>query len=216
MYIVIAAVAAILIFITVNISASLYYKTENPSWKQLLFHSRVSVIFAAIAAVALGAAAVIQHGKIGNYDFFRLFVITTGMALLCVTDMKEKKLPNKILGILLVIWLVMTSIFIITDFQPTISKVGTALFGCFFCLLTFGITYIISKKSLGGGDVKLSMLMGLYLGSERIVAAVLYGAVFSALFSLIGLLAKKITKKTELPFGPFLFAGTVISLFIFV
>ena len=216
MYIAIAAAAAVLIYTAVNISAALYYKIENPSWKQLLIHSQNAVIFSAIGAVAFAAAVIVQNNRIGAYDLLRLFVITTGMALLCVTDTKEKKIPNKILGILFLIWLTITAIFIITDFQKTFSKLGTALFGGFFCLLTFGITYIISKKSLGGGDVKLSVLMGLFLGSERIVAAVLYGAVFSALFSIIGLIAKKINKKTELPFCPFLFAGTIISLFLYV
>ena len=66
---------------------------------------------------------------------------------------------------------------------------------------------------MGFGDVKLAFLMGLFLGWPNILVA-LFLAFFIGAIIGIGLIATgKKTLKSEVPFGPFLVAGTFISLF---
>ncbi|MCL1999407.1 MAG: A24 family peptidase [Turicibacter sp.] len=89
---------------------------------------------------------------------------------------------------------------------PINSAIGAAAMGIFFL-----ITYYLSKRTLGGGDVKLSFVLGLSLGINLIFSAVLYGLIICAVFSLGALLLKKLNRKDPVPLVPFLFAGTVLT-----
>jgi len=68
---------------------------------------------------------------------------------------------------------------------------------------------------MGFADVKLSFLLGLILGFPKIVLA-LYLAFLTGAFVGIILIVwrKKRSLKETIPFGPFLIAGTITSLFL--
>ena len=59
-------------------------------------------------------------------------------------------------------------------------------------------------------DVKLSLIMGIYLTGRDIPGAVFYGCLIAAGYSIIQLIRKKITRKDRLPFVPFLYMGVVV------
>ena len=90
----------------------------------------------------------------------------------------------------------------------------SVVLGVVFCALCFGIGYLLSKRTMGAGDVKLSLLMGLYLTGEYVVGAIVYGCLVGAIYSLIQLARKKVTRKDAIPFVPFLYAGLIIRYFI--
>lgn len=145
-----------------------------------------------------------------NFEFLQLFVMLSGMLVFCMTDRWEKVVPNKILLVLMLLWVIINGMRLVTDSSGFVRAAPSMFIGFVFCALCFGGTYIFSKNSFGAGDVKLSLVMGLYLTGEYIVGAVLYGCVISALYSIIMLIMKKISKKDAIPFVPFLFLGLVI------
>ena len=63
---------------------------------------------------------------------------------------------------------------------------------------------------MGAGDVKLALVMGLYLTGEYVVGAVFYGCIASAAYSLVQLARKKLSRKDTIPFVPFLYLGLII------
>ena len=66
---------------------------------------------------------------------------------------------------------------------------------------------------MGVGDIKLAFLMGLILGWPNILVA-LFFAFFSGATIGVGLvLAQRKSFKSEVPFGPFLVAGTLVAMF---
>jgi len=98
----------------------------------------------------------------------------------------------------------------IGNFQPLLNSLLSAISASAFFLVIF----LVSRgRWLGFGDVKLAFFMGLFLGFPNILVA-LFSAFFSGAIIGIGLiLTKKKTLKSEVPFGPFLVAGTFIALF---
>lgn len=76
--------------------------------------------------------------------------------------------------------------------------------GGFFLLLA-----IISKGSLGGGDVKLIAALGLWLGSENLLNVVMYGTIAGGLAAVLMILAKQKDRKSYFAYGPY-FALTAI------
>jgi leader peptidase (prepilin peptidase)/N-methyltransferase len=84
---------------------------------------------------------------------------------------------------------------------------GLAAAWLFFALLAF-----IYPAGLGWGDVKLSGVLGLYLGwlGTAAVAAGLLGAFVLAAFAGLGLIAAgRATRKSHIPFGPFMLASAI-------
>jgi leader peptidase (prepilin peptidase)/N-methyltransferase len=88
--------------------------------------------------------------------------------------------------------------------------------GAFLFFVTIAVVFkVLTKKdSLGGGDVKLVFLLGLFLGFPGIVISLYIAFLTGALIGIILILwRKKSFQKATLPFGPFLILGTIISLF---
>ena len=87
--------------------------------------------------------------------------------------------------------------------------IGAIIIGGFFFLQFF-----VSKgKWVGGGDIRLGILIGLMLGLAQGLVALFLAYIFGSIIGLILLSLKKVDRKTEIPFGTFLTATTVIGLF---
>ena len=74
---------------------------------------------------------------------------------------------------------------------------------------------LIYPAGLGWGDVKLSGLLGLYLGwlGISVLAAGLFlGYLFAAAAGLALLATRRASRKSRLPFGPYLLAGTLAAI----
>lgn len=86
---------------------------------------------------------------------------------------------------------------------------GAACFGAFFAL------YAAVPKGIGFGDVRLAGFCGLLLGWQGYRVAfggVVAGILLGGAVALGLLLAGRAGRKTAIPFGPFLAAGTVLGM----
>lgn len=73
---------------------------------------------------------------------------------------------------------------------------------------------LLLKNSIGFGDVKLFIVMGLLLGLDGIWSAIFASLVVSFIISLVLLITKKKTRKDAIPFAPAIMIGTYISVFL--
>lgn len=73
-------------------------------------------------------------------------------------------------------------------------------------LLMFGI---FSKEALGLADAVIIAACGVAFGLYETVALSFFAAVYAGVFSVIMLVAKKATRKSRIPFLPFLLLGYV-------
>lgn len=130
------------------------------------------------------------------------WIIASLLIIAFIYDLKHFIIPDRItfLGILLVL------MFRIKD--------ATYLEAAFGAMLFFLAIYLISRgKWMGFGDVKLAFLMGLLLGFPNILTALFFSFMIGAIAGIGLIAAKKKKLKSEVPFGPFLVAGTFIALF---
>lgn len=149
-----------------------------------------------------------------NLNFTLFYIILVGMTVFCMTDLWEHVVPNKILLILLLLFLIAAGIQALRDVDGLTELFPSMVLGVLFCALCFGLGYLFSRKSMGAGDVKLSLVMGLFLTGEYVVGAVLYGCLVSAGYSVVQMLRKKLSRKDVIPFVPFLYIGLVIRCFV--
>ncbi len=79
-------------------------------------------------------------------------------------------------------------------------------------LFFFAIWALSRGRWMGFGDVKLAFFMGLFLGFPNIVVALFFAFLTGALIGLVLIVVRKKHIKSEVPFGPFLVAGTLVAL----
>ncbi len=87
-----------------------------------------------------------------------------------------------------------------------------ALAGLGIALALFVVQAVIYPAGLGWGDVKLAGILGLYLGwlgLAAVAAGLFLGYLLAAVAGLGLIAAGRASRKTQLPFGPFLLAGTL-------
>lgn len=83
-------------------------------------------------------------------------------------------------------------------------------------LLLFGILYLIalaSRGGMGGGDIKLSLAIGLALGWRLGLVAIFLAFLIGGVMAISLLLFKPVTRKVQVPFGPFLAFGALCAMF---
>lgn len=87
---------------------------------------------------------------------------------------------------------------------------GSALaIGLFF----YTLIVVTKGKGMGGGDLKLGILIGLFNGFPNNILGIFLGFLFGSVISLFLIGLKKKTMKDIIPFGPFLIAGSLVALF---
>lgn len=74
--------------------------------------------------------------------------------------------------------------------------------------------WIFKKDAMGGGDIKLMAGVGAFIGWEKVLFAIFIASVLGSIVGILLILFKKIVKKQEIAFGPYLALGSYIVLFL--
>jgi len=151
-----------------------------------------------------------------------LFYIASSLIVISVYDLKHYLIPDKVLFPAIAIAFVFrildfgySNLFRISNFEfrifaPLLNYFWAAVIASGFFLMIF----LVSKgRWMGFGDVKLAVLMGFLLGLPDIFVALFLAFFFGAIIGLMLMIFGKKGLKSEIPFGPFLIAGTFAALF---
>lgn len=76
----------------------------------------------------------------------------------------------------------------------------------------FYLLYLLSRGGLGGGDVRLVGLLGVVLGWKHLLLALAIAVLAGALVSVVLLASRRVSRKTAIPFGPFLALGGYLAM----
>jgi leader peptidase (prepilin peptidase)/N-methyltransferase len=91
------------------------------------------------------------------------------------------------------------------------------LLGAALAWLALLIIHLISPSGMGFGDVRLSFLLGLFLGwlsYSHVISGLFLGFLLGALVGLV-LVALRLRSRTDhVPFGPFLAAGAALAVLV--
>jgi prepilin signal peptidase PulO-like enzyme (type II secretory pathway) len=82
----------------------------------------------------------------------------------------------------------------------------------FISYMVFVLIWYTTKGGMGLGDAKLSAFISLFLGLKYWCLSILIASFSGVLFCVFMLSAKKMDRKSQLAFGPFLTMGALITL----
>jgi leader peptidase (prepilin peptidase)/N-methyltransferase len=138
-------------------------------------------------------------------------LVLAGFGLwLSAIDLKVHRLPNY-----LVAWFAVTQVVTLIglslgDLEPLkISMLVATGSTAIYCVL-----FVLSRGSLGMGDVKFAFPLGLSVGwfaPDLWLMAIFTSFLLAGVVAVIGLAAKRIERTSHIAFGPYMFLG---SLFI--
>jgi leader peptidase (prepilin peptidase)/N-methyltransferase len=140
--------------------------------------------------------------------------LAAALVALVWIDLIEFRLPREITYVAFTISLMIMMNAAVIDREY--RNLRNSLIGAGLALLIMGVIYLASRGGMGDGDVRLAPLLGLHLGylSLAIVpVGLFFGFLIGAVVGLVMMATSKAGRKTALPFGPFLAAGTVVAIF---
>jgi leader peptidase (prepilin peptidase)/N-methyltransferase len=91
------------------------------------------------------------------------------------------------------------------------SLIGAAVGGGFLLAMDLMARLIFKKPGMGGGDIKLMAVCGIFLGGWGTVAALWLAAVIGGAYGVFLLAAKRAERGAYFAFGPFLCAGVAAA-----
>ena len=145
-----------------------------------------------------------------------LTVLTYGVLVgagmwLSLIDIDTHLLPRRI--VYRTIAVAMPLLVLSAFFDNTGSVIGMFIGGIGMWLM-LRVLEVLSRGDLGGGDVGLGGLLGLYLGwvsYEAILVGLITAFFVGGLFAVALLVTRKANRNTHFAFGPFLIVGTLIA-----
>src|SRR3989344_1404069 len=161
-----------------------------------------------LVEIAAGLLFILEFWKFGFVlDFGFWILISCFLVVIFVYDLKHYLIPDKVVFPAIAIAL-LWALLAPGKQQPGVIYSAAAAAGFFA-----SVVLISRGKWMGVGDIKLAFLMGLIFGFPDIVAALFLAFFFGAIMGMGLIMLGKKKLKSEVPFGPFLVAGTLLSLF---
>ncbi|MEV0243038.1 A24 family peptidase [Streptomyces sp. NPDC050674] len=135
--------------------------------------------------------------------------------LLTVVDLRVRRLPDPLTLPFAAAALALLGL---TALVPEHAGVWTtALLGSLALGAGYFVLFLINPAGMGFGDVKLALGTGAVLGWygwPTVMLGTFAGFLLGALYGVALMIARRATRKTAIPFGPFLIAGAFLGLLV--
>jgi leader peptidase (prepilin peptidase)/N-methyltransferase len=125
-----------------------------------------------------------------------------------IIDIRKKIIPNS----LVIIGALSGIVLMFFDFNTTYIWGTIFGLGLFVAIIVLS-ELIMKQQGMGEGDAKLMGVVGILLGLSNTILTTLLSFFVGAIFSIFALASKKAEAGAEIPFGPFIAIGAIISAF---
>lgn len=184
---------------------------ERISARYPLVELATAALFAVVAWWVLGSPPASIIAGVVLFAAYAWFAAVS--IVLTLIDLDTRRLPDAVvlpsLGVLAVL-LVLAAI-LDADLAPLIGgAVGAAALFAFYLLLS-----IVRPGGMGGGDVKLAAMIGLmlgWLGWGSLVVGAFAAFLLGGVAGVALIVAGRATRRTSIPFGPWMLAGAWIGI----
>jgi leader peptidase (prepilin peptidase)/N-methyltransferase len=170
---------------------------------------RTTMATSIAAAVLFGAMAL---RFFGDWVLPAYLVFAASLLVVSVIDLEHYLIPNRIVypTIALALPLLAAAAALAHDWSRFVhALVGGA--GAWAFLL---VVHLVYPKGMGFGDVRLSFILGLYLGglgAGHVFLGLFLGFLLGSVAGITLLVVRRRTRRDAIPFGPFLAAGAMIA-----
>ena len=150
----------------------------------------------------------------GTAQAVLLGLVVLGLVVLFATDLDQRLLPDlltlPLIPLALAAFVLGVNPFIDTRGELLIAAIAAVVLplGMYLVSLPFG------PGAIGAGDLKLLVGVGLLGGAWRLLTGLIFGAIAAALAIVVLVVARRITLRSYVPYGPFLILGALWALLV--
>lgn len=147
-----------------------------------------------------------------NYLYCILFLtLSSALLITLVSDFIYFYISDRV--VLISLFIILVSKFIFLGLESTFYSLlsGVIMFGIMYLIRIIG-NKLFNKESLGGGDIKLSGVLGCAIGVLPSLVSIFIASLTGLIYAFI---SKKDDKTGIVPFGPFLIFGSLICLYFY-
>lgn len=143
-----------------------------------------------------------------------LFAFCSAMIVITFIDLDFQIIPDTITLSGIPIGIVAGSLILPDPFaRGTVVGLKDAVIGLISGGGLFYIIAVLSRGGMGGGDIKMMAMVGAFMGWKSIILTTFSGSLFGSVVGIFLMVFRGKGRKTKIPFGPFLAAGAIITLF---
>lgn len=149
--------------------------------------------------MACAFMGIVWHAWSFSWEIILQWGLTCALLGLSIVDLDKYEIPDGYIIFSIVWWAAGMTVEYFTGVS-VLARIKSGLIGGIaiaggLLLISLVMDKLLKKESMGGGDIKLLFVMGLYLGGMN-------GLFSLVLACIIGLLFVVILKKDKIPFGP--------------
>ncbi len=141
----------------------------------------------------------------------RWSVLLCSCCVIAFIDIKEHKIPNKIILFLLVVRLGFMVYETIENPDFLDYMIWYPLLGALVGAALMLLAMVVSRKGIGMGDVKLIFIVGFYVSSYELISTMFLIFFASAMYGIAALALKKVTLRDVMPLAPFVLVGVMMK-----
>lgn len=171
---------------------------------------RRGVVVAGTACLFAGAA--LRFGVDAALPAYLVFFAS--LLTVSLIDLEHQIIPNRIVYPTLVVSLPLLALAAVVD--GDLDRMVTALVGAAAAWAALLVVHVVSPAGMGFGDVRLALVLGLFLGwlgLDHVVMGLFLGFLLGAVIGMALVLAGRRGRRDSVPFGPFLAGGATIAVF---
>ena len=133
------------------------------------------------------------------------FIVIAALTV-TVIDLRVRRIPNESVALIAVVGLTLhITVYGLSSLIPALLSMAAVM----ILFIVLGVA--LGLETIGAGDVKLAGAIGLVLGWPYVIYGMLAMSALLLVFSIGGMLTKKITLKSMVAFAPFLMGGTLVA-----
>ncbi len=166
---------------------------------------RISIRYPLVELLTGGLFALLFWRFGLSFDFVRFAVLSCILVSAAFIDIDHRIIPDK-----LNLFGIVTGLVFI--FLPDSLTIKNALLGLVVGGGLLLLVAVISRGAMGGGDIKLFAVIGLFLGLEKTIVALFLTFLLGGIAGIILVATKIKSRKDYIPFGPFIGIGAFIAI----
>lgn len=191
---------------------NIYRYSDEQSKK--ISHTKIWIIVLAIFLLNIFASRIIFFTISDKVNIVKMYT-----ALVCISgascnDYRVKRIPNIFPLVMAVIGLCCLAIGYFSKQDGAMAYIVSSLYATVGVAICMILISILTKQGIGMGDIKLLCALSLIGGVYTICGTLFFGIIFCAIAAVCLLITKRKTMKEALPFGPFIYIGYLISIYM--
>jgi leader peptidase (prepilin peptidase)/N-methyltransferase len=186
---------------------------EPISWRYPLVEGATGVLFVVVTVAFLPgfSTRAFLPAALTLIAFLYLAAISVALA---VIDIDTRTLPNRIVLPAYIVVGALLGAALVIDGEW--ARLLSAAVGCAGAFLFYLVLALVRPGGMGFGDVKLAGVLGLSLGSlgwAQLVVGVFAAFVLGGVFGVVLTVTRRATRRSGIPFGPWMLAGAWLGIF---